>query len=91
VRRTRASSTDRLFDHTNHYSGLANEIIADVAAREILEDPPSLGGSARGSASTWPDATPHRQEIPLAAASPRPRHGMRHRPAPPGSPGRAGP
>ena len=63
VRRARASSTDRLFDHTDHYSGQANEIIADVAAREILEDPPSLGGSSRGSASTWPDATPHRQGI----------------------------
>jgi hypothetical protein len=41
VCRTRASSTDRLFDHTDHYSGVANEIIADVAAREILKDPPS--------------------------------------------------
>jgi hypothetical protein len=41
VHRTRASSTDGLFDHTDHYSGLANDIIADVAAREILEDPPS--------------------------------------------------
>jgi hypothetical protein len=40
VRRTRTSSTDRLFDHTDHYSGLANDIIADVAAREILEDLP---------------------------------------------------
>ena len=47
VCRTRASSTDRLFDHADHYSDLANEIIADVAAREILKDPPSRAACNR--------------------------------------------
>ena len=47
VCRTRARSTDRLFDHTDHYSDLANEIIAEVAAREILKDPPSRAACNR--------------------------------------------